>query len=144
VSARLRGHGGRRPPGQSYTVVALLAEAGSLGLGLLRFLLGGTRPPDQGGVTWINSKAAPSPAKPLPSGPLGPTQSTLSSMADIDYESWEYEDLLRQAMRFETILRRDFRDDQPDVMAELEVVKTELARRNPMWMVDYDQGLKEL
>jgi hypothetical protein len=63
---------------------------------------------------------------------------------DVDYESWEYEDLLRQAMRFETILRRDFRDDQPDVMAELEVVKTELSRRNPMWLVDYDQRLKGL
>jgi len=44
-------------------------------------------------------------------------------VSDIDYASWEYEDLLRQAMRFETILRRDFRDDQPDVMAELESVK---------------------
>ncbi len=65
-------------------------------------------------------------------------------MSDVDYPSWEYEDLLRQAMRFETILRRDFREDQPDVMAELEVVKTELARRNPMWRVDYDQGLEEL
>jgi hypothetical protein len=48
-------------------------------------------------------------------------------VSDIDYGSWEYEDLLRQAMRFETILRRDFRDDQPQVMAELEHVKTELA-----------------
>lgn len=65
-------------------------------------------------------------------------------MSDIDYTSWEYEDLLRQAMRFERILRRDFRDDQPDVMAELEQVKTELARRNPMWMADYDQALKDL
>lgn len=48
-------------------------------------------------------------------------------------------------MRFETILRRDFRDDQPDVMAELEQVKSELARRKPSeWTVDYDRGLKDL
>lgn len=66
-------------------------------------------------------------------------------VSDIDYGSWAYEDLLRQAMRFETILRRDFRDDQPDVMAELEQVKSELARRKPSeWTVDYDQGLKDL
>ena len=66
-------------------------------------------------------------------------------MSDIDYASWEYEDLLRQAMRFEAILRRDFRDDQPQVMAELEQVKTELARRKPSeWTVDYDRGLKDL
>jgi hypothetical protein len=66
-------------------------------------------------------------------------------VSDIDYGSWEYEDLLRQAMRFETILRRDFRDDQPDVMAELERVKTELSRRKPAeWTVDYDERLKGL
>jgi hypothetical protein len=47
-------------------------------------------------------------------------------------------------MRFETILRRDFRDDQPQVMAELEHVKTELARRKPSeWTVDYDHWLKD-
>jgi hypothetical protein len=45
-----------------------------------------------------------------------------SVVSDIDFGSWDYDDLLREAMRFETILRRDFRDDQPDVMAELEAM----------------------
>jgi hypothetical protein len=67
------------------------------------------------------------------------------AVSNIDYASWEYADLLNQAMRFEVILRRDFRDDQPQIMAELEQVKTELSRRKPAeWAVDYDERLKGL
>lgn len=66
-------------------------------------------------------------------------------MTEIDYGSMEYEELLRQAMRFERVLRYDLRDDQPEAMAELEQVKLELARRKPSeWRVDYDQRLKDL
>jgi hypothetical protein len=66
-------------------------------------------------------------------------------VTEIDYTTWGYEELLDEAMRFELVLRRPLREDQPQVMAELEEVKAELDRRNPgSWVVDYDQRLKDL
>jgi hypothetical protein len=67
-------------------------------------------------------------------------------MTHIDYTSWEYDQLLDEARRFELVLRRDLREDQVEVMAELEEVKTELSRRKPgdQWKVDYDEMLRDL